>query len=125
MAKELGLSGWIKFAVRATSPGSLIVQQIALESRTALMLRMPVAFVQHVSIYIFFPLDWRYRLIPVLLMHAECATGDIRLAGTGKNATEGRVEVCSYGSWGTVCDDFWGTNDARVVCRQLGFGPIG
>lgn len=53
-----------------------------------------------------------------------CSNGELRLEG-GAQATEGRVEICVNNTWGTVCDDGWGTNDASVVCRQLGFSPVG
>ncbi|XP_078696446.1 uncharacterized protein LOC144924760 [Branchiostoma floridae x Branchiostoma belcheri] len=46
----------------------------------------------------------------------------IRLVG-GTGPHEGRVEVRLSGSsdWGTVCDDNFGTDDAYVACRTLGY----
>ena len=59
------------------------------------------------------------------LSPAECGPEwSIRLVG-GTRATEGRLEVCLHGTWGTVSRDFWGRSDALVVCRQLGFSGIG
>ena len=35
--------------------------------------------------------------------------------------TEGRVEILCNGRWGTVCDDALGKEEARTMCRQLGY----
>ena len=46
--------------------------------------------------------------------------GMIRLQG-GKYVNQGRVEVYCNGQWGTICDDGFSSNDARTVCKQLGY----
>ena len=54
----------------------------------------------------------------------NCINGKIRLANGGSRF-EGRVELC-YGSvWGSVCSNLWDSDEAKVVCRQLGYITIG
>ena len=59
----------------------------------------------------------------------NCTHGDLRIASrtdsSGSMYSEGRLEVCVNGAWGTVCDSAYGSRDAHVACTQLGYGDEG
>ncbi|XP_062588715.1 scavenger receptor cysteine-rich domain superfamily protein-like [Saccostrea cucullata] len=44
----------------------------------------------------------------------------IRLSN-GNSTNEGLIEVYINGKWGTICDQVWDNDDAKVACRSLGF----
>ena len=54
------------------------------------------------------------------MLGAELNNGDIRLIG-GSYPWEGRVEIYFSGTWGTISDSDWTSDDAQVVCRKLGY----
>jgi hypothetical protein len=52
-----------------------------------------------------------------------CIFMTVRITGgqNNENMTAGKVEMYSHGDWVTMCADGFDADDARVVCRELGF----
>ncbi|XP_064417053.1 neurotrypsin isoform X2 [Latimeria chalumnae] len=59
--------------------------------------------------------DWGY---------CDCKQGSVRLQG-GRSKLDGTVEVYWNGVWGTICSENWDSDDAAVICRQLGYSGKG
>ena len=62
-------------------------------------------------------------------VEGNCSHGDLRLGSRSDDisevSSEGRLEVCINGGWGTICDNGFTRNDAQVACSQLGYDGTG
>ena len=71
-----------------------------------------------------------YNYYNTLLLH-DCirirlhtVLGDLRLVAdnfTSSSLSAGRLEIFIKGEWGTICDNKFGSVEADVACRQLGY----
>ncbi|XP_052220710.1 deleted in malignant brain tumors 1 protein-like isoform X1 [Dreissena polymorpha] len=62
---------------------------------------------------------------PVIPDTGNCTTPDrtIRLKGPSNMPGVGVVQLLRNNTWGNICDNGWGFNNAKVVCRMLCFNP--
>lgn len=58
-----------------------------------------------------------------IIIPTDCQDGEVRLVGGDGDGDEGTVEVCYANLWGIISQVGWDDNDAKVVCRSLGFDP--
>ena len=61
--------------------------------------------------------------LPEDYLTESCVNGSVRLIDR-ETTSEGMLELCLNGQWGTVCNGFFFDLEAHVACRQLGFGSI-
>jgi len=62
--------------------------------------------------------------IPFTISVIDILCKSVRLIQTGTNELEGRLEVFHNGTWGTVCDDDFTDDTAKIACNSLGLGYV-
>lgn len=72
---------------------------------------------------IFFSIRFCRTSIQFLIFFYAISGIPFRLVG-GSSLNEGRLEVSLNEQWGTVCSDGFDMNDARVVCKSLGYDVL-
>ena len=109
-------SGWKMLPAQLVILNFYSAVVVLLERRLVVTQKMLEWDVKVINDYFF-----NYTILPSShVFTAPCADGQLRLVG-GNIANEGRVEICLSNEWGTICDDVFGSVDAQVVCRKLGY----
>ena len=75
------------------------------------------------QLYTVYSQDESFTIAVLLLSeyHTACSEeGAVQLIN-GESRFEGLVEVCDSGEWKSVCSNMWGSEEAGIVCRQIGF----
>ena len=71
--------------------------------------------------YAFSDLQAKMKSVSRNFLPITGAASYLRLRGSGRS-DRGRLEIYRSGyGWLTVCDHFWDMNEAKVICRELGF----
>lgn len=65
-------------------------------------------------------LDLNNILIFFLLVSEEI---QFRLTG-GRSSDEGHLEINYGGTWGRICGSGFGTSEALVACRHIGYSSV-
>ncbi len=55
------------------------------------------------------------------IVHAASPVRLVSSFGNPANLSSGRLEIFINSTWGTVCDNRFGIEDADIACRELGF----
>ena len=64
-------------------------------------------------------------MLAITTQYVNCTDGDLRLVG-GQTENQGSVQICYNNAWTYLCSGWWwSTDEANVVCRQLGFQSYG
>ena len=55
------------------------------------------------------------------MVYVGCVDGQVRFMNASEPSTtmEGRVEICFDNTYGTICDDLWNEEAARVACGGI------
>ena len=68
----------------------------------------------------YFPHVFLFHISALTVTNTNCTDYDIKLVNNSIS-NEGKLMMCINGVWGVFCYNSITTNDAKVICKHLGY----